>query len=131
MLPQPKRLFATFAALGLVLGACDFKLDPPQQGSTTTPDAGDAGVYDCSKFSRYRKLCPNDVDPIESPKRLCENRVNHKQCGQLGAEIMECLWSLQARKDMCGADGVTITGKVTAACGEEDAADDQCRAQNP
>ncbi len=125
-----KRLFAVATGLALALGACDFKLDPPAP-SGSTDAATDSGVYDCTKFARYRKLCPNDVDPIESPKRLCENRVNHPKCGDLGAEIMECLWGLQSRKDMCGADGVTISGKVTAACGQEDSADDTCRAQNP
>jgi len=130
MRASSKRVLTVVLVLGAVgLAACEIEGVP---ATTTTTDAGaDAGVYDCAKFERYRKLCKNDPDPIEAPRRICENRVRHPKCGDLGAVVMECLWQLQSRKDMCGADGVTISGKVTLACGDENDADDTCRAQNP
>ncbi len=111
-----------------VVGACDFKVTPPIEG-TTTPQ--DSGKYDCSKFAGYKKICTNDPPSIQSPKSLCEDRVSHPKCGDLGAKIMECLWGLQSRKDMCGADNVTIPGKVTSLCGTANDADEDCRARNP
>lgn len=112
----------------MFVSACDFKLDPPTAGSTTPVDSG---KYDCSKFAGYKKLCPNDPPPIQSPTSLCEDHANHKKCADLGVAIMECLWSLQSRKDMCGADGVTIPGRVMSLCGSQDSADEDCRARNP
>ena len=115
--------------VGLVaIPACDLEVTPPLPGSTT---AQDSGKYDCSKYNGYKKLCPNDPTPSQSPRALCDDRVNHPKCGDLGAKIMECLWSLQTRKDMCGADGVTIPGKVTSACGVANDADEDCRARSP
>lgn len=135
-----KRVVAVVVALGagaFVAGGAGAgcKIEPykaPDASATADGgDAGDAGVYDCTKFDGYKKLCPNDPSPIESPRRQCENRVRHAKCGDLGAAVMECLWQLQSRKDMCGADGVTISGKVILACGDENDAEDSCRAQNP
>lgn len=110
------------------LTACDFEVTPPISGGTPPPDSG---KYDCSKFTGYKRLCPNDPTPSQSVKATCDDRVGHAKCGDLGAKIMECLWGLQSRKDMCGADGVTIPGKVTSSCGAANDADEDCRARNP
>ena len=125
------RLGARTIALGsfFVVAACDFKVTPPEEGTPTVPQ--DSGKYDCSKFAGYKKLCPNDPPSIQSPLTLCEDRVRHPKCGDLGAKIMECLWGLQSRKDMCGADNVTIPGRVSSLCGTANADDEDCRARNP
>jgi len=113
-------------ALALVTG-CEIEAVPPETGKPTV----DSGKYDCSKFAGYKKLCPNDPTPSQSPKSVCDDHALHRKCGDLGAKAMECLWGLQTRKDLCGADGVTIPGKVSDACGAADAADADCRARNP
>ncbi len=132
MLPSASTSFAAGLALALAarlatLTACD--------GITTTspesPSAVDSGLYDCAKFAGYKKLCPNDPTPSQSPQAVCLDRTRHAKCGELGAKVMACLWGLQSRKDLCGADGVTIAGKVSDACGAADNNDADCRARNP
>lgn len=131
MLPNTSTLAAA-AALALAarlatLTACDGITATPPERPTTV----DSGLYDCAKFAGYKKLCPNDPTPSQSAESVCLDRTRHAKCGDLGAKAMECLWSLQGRKDLCGADGVTIPGKVNDACGAADDNDADCRARNP
>ncbi|HRH00307.1 MAG TPA: hypothetical protein PLR99_28885 [Polyangiaceae bacterium] len=135
MLPSGPTLHSCGAAalaLGLAarlatLTACDgITTTPPESPSTV-----DSGLYDCAKFAGYKKLCANDPTPSQSPESVCLDHTRHAKCGALGAKAMECLWGLQSRKDLCGADGVTIPGKVSDACGAADANDADCRARNP
>ena len=114
------------AALAVIVG-CEIEAVPPEAAKPPT----DSGKYDCAKFAGYKKLCPNDPTPSQTPKSVCEEVASHPKCGDLGAKVMECLWGLQTRKDLCGADNVTIAGKVTDACGAADANATDCRARNP
>ena len=68
------------------------------------------------------------ADEVGGDGALAEHPLD---IGDLGAKAMECLWGLQTRKDLCGADGVTIAGKVVDACGAADANDTDCRSRNP
>lgn len=122
---------AAAAAVASLVVACEIEPYKGDAGSSSTATTTDSGKYDCSKFSGYKKICPNDPSPAESPVTLCQRHTTHPKCGDLGAAIMECLWGLQGRKDMCGADGVTLAGRVQSLCGSADDANEECRAKNP
>lgn len=112
--------------LALAHAGCD-KIEalPPETSSPKT----DSGTYDCSKFSGYKKLCPNDAPSSQTPLAICQDHALHPKCGDLGVKVMECLWGLQTRTDLCGTDGVSIPGKLEDACGAANAADVDCRAR--
>ncbi len=136
-MPRPVRASLAWSALSLLstlalsarlltLTACEISAVPPE-----TTKATDSGKYDCTKFTGFKKLCPNDPTPSQSMKALCDEHTLHPKCGDLGAKALECLWGLQSRKDLCGADGVAISGKLLDACGAADSNDADCRARNP
>lgn len=119
-------LVSSAMVLALAHAACD-KIEalPPETSSPKT----DSGTYDCSKFSGYKKLCPNDAPAAQTPLAICQDHALHPKCGDLGIKVMECLWGLQTRTDLCGTDGVSIPGKLDDACGAVNAADVDCRAR--